>query len=806
MIMSATRSNNFDHLTDAYFSLNRQWEFIDVNRSAAKLLRRDRQDLIRRCIWQVLPDFQNSLFAQEYHRVLKQQVSSHLEAFYAPLGLWLEAYIWPQADGIAVQMRDVSDRKHLEAELLTRSRLCDLENHISHILQHSQALIQSLSHCTEALVQDLDLAAASVWMQKPHSARLNLQALSLSESYEKEGNLSSYAVSPDLKDGDSNLLNPKSFCLENALLDWIVEHGQPVYDFILPSGDSENLEDSLESSSLPQADDGLFCDLTPALMRASHTIHFIGYPLLVDEKLLGAIAFWSYQAPTPATQSTFLTLANTIALAIDRDRLKTALQSRHENLLFRLANQIRKSLDLNTILETAVQEIRSLLDVDRCHYLWSWSNPNQPSLTVSHEASTTAQGTSLIGDCPPQQLVLLADRINKLQSLRIDDVAQAQQDNPLPSDRELFDLLNNLKITSFFMLPLQTRSGHLGAIACSSSHGARPWSDSEVELLQAVVDQLALAIDQAELFAQTRATALAAQTQAQQLQLALQELKRTQTQLIQTEKMSSLGQMIAGIAHEINNPVNFISGNLGYTSEYVNDVLELLKLYQTHHPKPAKDVDDFTEEIDLDFILEDLPKTLASMQIGAERIQQIVLSLRNFSRLDQAEMKPVDIHEGIDSTLLILHNRIKAKSSRRELDIIKNYGDLPKIECYAGQLNQVFMNLLSNSIDALEPQALDAEAPIPKIHIDTALLEGNWVEIKIGDNGPGMTEKTLNHIFDPFFTTKPVGKGTGLGLSISYQIIVEKHRGKINCTSTPEQGTEFTILIPADPPPELKPT
>ncbi|MFP4008530.1 MAG: sensor histidine kinase, partial [Spirulinaceae cyanobacterium] len=202
----------------------------------------------------------------------------------------------------------------------------------------------------------------------------------------------------------------------------------------------------------------------------------------------------------------------------------------------------------------------------------------------------------------------------------------------------------------------------------------------------------------------------------------------------------------------------------------------------------------------------DLPKTLASMQIGAERIRQIVLSLRNFSRLDQAEMKPVDIHEGIDSTLLILHNRIKAKSSRREVEIVKNYGDLPKIECYAGQLNQVFMNLLSNSIDALEPQALDAEAPIPTIHIHTALLEGDWVEIKIGDNGPGMTEKTLNHIFDPFFTTKPVGKGTGLGLSISYQIVVDKHRGKINCTSTPREGTEFTILIPAEPPPELKPT
>ncbi|MEC4804686.1 MAG: ATP-binding protein [Jaaginema sp. PMC 1079.18] len=804
--MSVISPTNFEPLTNAYFRLNQAWEFVDFNEATAKLLAKSESDLMNQCIWRVFPQLQQSVFAQEYHRVVQQQVSSHLEAFCLPLRLWVEAFIWPCGDGIVVEMRDISDRKRLEADLLTRSCLSELETHISHIFQHDKSLSQSLSHCTEALIQDLDLAAASVWMRSPQSSHLQLQALSLSEAYEKEGHLSSYAVSPHLDDPDQNVLQAQPFCLEKALLDWMVENRQPIQDFILPADLNSKCQPLNGNLATSPFDDSLFCDLTPALLRPCRTIHFIAYPLCMEAEFLGAIALWSYQSPTPATQSTFSTLANTIALAVDRDRLKTALQSRQDNLLFRLANQIRKSLDLNTILETAVQEIRTLLNVDRCHYLWSWSHPSQPSLTVSHEASSDAQNTSLIGDCPPQKLILLANLINNLQSLQIDRVATAKQQTALPYNRDILQLLDELQITSFFMLPLQTRSGHLGAIACSSSHGEHPWSDREVELLQGVVDQLALAIDQAELFAQTRATALAAQTQAQQLQLALQELKRTQSQLIQTEKMSSLGQMIAGIAHEINNPMNFISGNLSYTSEYVNDVLELLKLYQESYPQPTKDIDDFTEEIDLDFILEDLPKTLASMQIGAERIQQIVLSLRNFSRLDQAEMKPVDIHEGIDSTLLILHNRIKAKSSRRELEIIKDYGNLPKVDCYAGQLNQVFMNLLSNSIDALEPQALDSEAPTPKIHIRTALLANDWVEIKIGDNGPGMTEKTINHIFDPFFTTKPVGKGTGLGLSISYQIVVEKHRGKISCTSGIGKGTEFSILIPAEPPPELKQT
>ncbi|BCL33607.1 PAS domain S-box protein [Nostoc sp. MS1] len=292
--------------------------------------------------------------------------------------------------------------------------------------------------------------------------------------------------------------------------------------------------------------------------------------------------------------------------------------------------------------------------------------------------------------------------------------------------------------------------------------------------------------------AKYRIAAQIAQEKAQQLEAALLELQQTQTQLIQTEKMSSLGQLVAGVAHEINNPVNFIYGNLNHTREYVCELLHLIQLYQQHYHPPVPEIHQQISQIDLDFIAQDLPKILDSMDIGAERIRQIVLSLRNFSRLDEAGMKPADIHEGIDNTLLLLQHRLKAKADSRAIQIIKEYGSLPKIVCHAGQLNQVFMNLLTNAIDALEESVINN----PQIVIKTKLTTNNQVIIYIADNGPGMTEKVRTRLFDPFFTTKPVGKGTGMGLSISYQIIVNNHQGQLECISAPRQGAEFIITLP----------
>ncbi|MDZ8081043.1 MAG: ATP-binding protein [Nostoc sp. DcaGUA01] len=275
----------------------------------------------------------------------------------------------------------------------------------------------------------------------------------------------------------------------------------------------------------------------------------------------------------------------------------------------------------------------------------------------------------------------------------------------------------------------------------------------------------------------------------QELQKTLQDLKETQGQLIQSEKMSSLGQMVAGIAHEINNPVNFIYGNIQCISDYIQDLFSLVSLYQENYPDSIWVIEEKIREIDLNFINKDLPLVLSSMKVGAERIREIVLCLRNFSRLDEAEMKEVDIHDGIDNTLLILNHRLQT-----EIEVIKNYGNLPLVECYPAQLNQVFMNILSNAIDAVLDEKTDSYKN-KQIIIYTLKIDDIYIQIGIKDSGYGISPEIKNKLFDPFFTTKIVGKGTGLGLSVCYQII-DKHKGKIQIISELEKGAEFVITLP----------
>lgn len=309
-----------------------------------------------------------------------------------------------------------------------------------------------------------------------------------------------------------------------------------------------------------------------------------------------------------------------------------------------------------------------------------------------------------------------------------------------------------------------------------------------------------------------------------ELELTLKELKRTQTQLILTEKMSSLGRTIAGIAHEINNPVSFILGNVNPAAQYFQSLIALLEIYQKNYPNPVKEVKQAIDELDWEFIAKDWYNMLQSIEAGAKRIQQIVQSLKLFSRLDEAELKTIDIHQSIDNTLLILQHRLRGtgksdRTQRPEIEVIKHYGKLPPVTCYASQLNQVWANLLHNAIDALETQSYPGKITITTSVIRTEELHaathgiksprsasqvkaGNHktepiaIRIAIADNGAGMTEEVRQQMFDPFFTTKPVGSGTGLGLSISHQIVVEKHRGQIRCESAPGQGTELIVEIP----------
>ncbi|MBP0019578.1 MAG: GAF domain-containing protein [Cyanobacteria bacterium SBLK] len=495
-------------------------------------------------------------------------------------------------------------------------------------------------------------------------------------------------------------------------------------------------------------------------------------------------------------------LACILQQEVEKKSLANELLERYQEIdLFQdLSTQITASLELEEIASLAIAELKNLIP------------SSSGAIFLLEKTSGMLEVLSAFGEvyAPRDCLILARGLVGKITQKGCGEIVNNVAADSRGSHRDrLFSAL--------ICVPLKAEERTIGTIVMGSQTPAN-YSTEELKILDIFAGQIAIALERALLYRKSQTIARHAQERAEQLQRALEELKCTQAKLVQSEKMSSLGHTIAGVAHEINNPMNFINGNLSHALEYAENLLELLRLYEQYCPQIHPDILEKVEEMDLEFMKVDLPELLASMQKGVDRIQKIVLSLRIFSRLDGDGVKPANLHEGIDSTLMILHHRLKARGNMPEIKIIKDYGNLPSVVCHAGQLNQVFMNIINNAIDALEvghqsippsdrhPSyqggqggSLNNQQLTPEIRIRTQVIEENWVSIYISDNGCGIPANTLQRIYEPFFTTKPVGKGTGLGMAISYQIVTETHGGSLECYSQLDMGTQFCINLPMTP-------
>lgn len=573
--------------------------------------------------------------------------------------------------------------------------------------------------------------------------------------------------------------------------------------------------------------------LLPAEPQGESKILGYGASLLIPVKgkegWIGFITCLS-EKPRPwlAAEIEFLKcIAEPLEIAIRQAKLyeQTHKQAIRERLVNHIISQTRKSFDPETILTEATRELLEALQVDRCivHLVENLNNTEtgelNPEKAIGLRSAPSAIATKSGNPFRRKHLYEVYRQpftasiedfdtygpitqwvIQHRQLVMIPDITQDQRIGKANKEYQ------KAQIKSSLVVPVQANGTLHALLYLNQCSHIRYWSKNDQELAQSVADQLAISLQQAYLYTRTQQQAAHNAKQAQKMSAMIEELRLTQAQLIHSEKMSSLGRMVAGVAHEINNPVNFIYGNIPYVKNYVSDLILLVQAYQTYYPHPEAPIQKLAEETDIDFLLRDLPKILKSMESGAERIHEIVQLLQRFSRQNEAPLKLVDLNSALESTLLILHNQMLGT-----IKIERDYDDLPPLECYPKQINQAFLSILTNALEALN-RSSDQNKTITlctKWLPSKEIGDEDRVQIAIRDNGPGIKLEIQPRIFEPFFTTKDVGQGRGLGLTVSYQTIVNQHNGKLEVRSQPGRGAEFVLEIPirhstpltSDPPP-----